>query len=107
MGQIDFTLAFEPGVGFYIDDVYFGTIFGAMFDLGDIDRVEVLRGPQGTLFGKNNEGGAVRIFTTQPKGNDSGYFEAGYGNYNRLHGEGAPTTSPSSRTSWRCGFPAA
>ena len=83
VGQSDFTLAFEPGVGFYMDDVYFGTIFGAMFDLGDIDRVEVLRGPQGTLFGKNNEGGAVRIFTTQPKGDGSGYFEAGYGNYNR------------------------
>jgi iron complex outermembrane recepter protein len=84
VGQSDFTLAFEPGVGFYLDDVYFGTIFGAMFDLGDIDRVEVLRGPQGTLFGKSNEGGAVRIFTTQPKGDDSGYFEAGYGTYNRF-----------------------
>ena len=84
VGQSDFTLAFEPGVGFYLDDVYFGTIFGAMFDLGDIDRVEVLRGPQGTLFGKNNEGGAVRIFTTQPKGDDSGYFEAGYGSYNHF-----------------------
>jgi iron complex outermembrane receptor protein len=84
VGQSDFTLAFEPGVGFYLDDVYFGTIFGAMFDLGDIDRVEVLRGPQGTLFGKNNEGGAVRVFTTQPKGDDSGYFEAGYGSYNRF-----------------------
>jgi iron complex outermembrane receptor protein len=83
VGQSDFTLAFEPGVGFYLDDVYFGTIFGAMFDLGDIDRVEVLRGPQGTLFGKNNEGGAVRIFTTQPKGDDSGYFEAGYGSFGR------------------------
>jgi iron complex outermembrane recepter protein len=83
VGQSDFTLSFEPGVGFYLDDVYFGTIFGAMFDLGDIDRVEVLRGPQGTLFGKNSEGGAVRIFSTQPKGDDSGYFEAGYGSYNR------------------------
>jgi iron complex outermembrane recepter protein len=83
VGQSDFTLSFEPGVGFYLDDVYFGTIFGAMFDLGDIDRVEVLRGPQGTLFGKNNEGGAVRIFSTQPKGDDSGYFEAGYGSFNR------------------------
>jgi len=89
VGQSDFTLAFEPGVGFYLDDVYFGTIFGAMFDLGDIDRVEVLRGPQGTLFGKNNEGGAVRIFTTQPKGDGSGYFEAGYGSYNRFMAKAA------------------
>ncbi len=83
VGQSDFTLAFEPGVGFYLDDVYFGTIFGAMFDLGDIDRVEILRGPQGTLFGKNNEGGAVRVFTTQPKGDDSGYVQAGYGSFDR------------------------
>jgi len=89
VGQSDFTLAFEPGVGFYLDDVYFGTIFGAMFDLGDIDRVEVLRGPQGTLFGKNNEGGAVRLFSTQPKGDDSGYLEAGYGTYNRYMVKGA------------------
>ena len=89
VGQSDFTLSFEPGVGFYIDDVYFGTIFGAMFDLGDIDRVEVLRGPQGTLFGKNSEGGAVRIFTPQPKGDASGYFEAGYGSYNRYMVKGA------------------
>src|ERR1700733_8374937 len=89
VGQSDFTLSFEPGVGFYLDDVYFGTIFGAMFDLGDIDRVEVLRGPQGTLFGKNSEGGAVRIFSTQPKGDNSGYLELGYGSYNRSMLKGA------------------
>ena len=89
VGQSDFTLSFEPGVGFYLDDVYFGTIFGAMFDLADVDHVEVLRGPQGTLFGKNNEGGAVRVSTTQPKGNGSGYLEAGYGNYNHAMIKGA------------------
>lgn len=89
VGQSDFTLSFEPGVGFYIDDVYFGTVFGAMFDLGDIDRVEILRGPQGTLFGKNSEGGAVRIFTSQPKGDNSGYVDVGYGSYNRTRIKGA------------------
>ncbi len=89
VGQSDFTLAFEPGVGFYLDDVYFGTIFGAMFDLADVDHVEVLRGPQGTLFGKNNEGGAVRIFTAQPKGSNSGYIQAGYGDYNHFQVKGA------------------
>ena len=89
VGQSDFTLSFEPGVGFYLDDVYYGTIFGSIFDLGDIDHVEVLRGPQGTLFGKNNEGGAVRVFTVQPKGSNSGYLEAGYGNYNHGFVKGA------------------
>ncbi len=89
VGQSDFTLAFEPGVGFYIDDVYFGTIFGAMFDLTDVDHVEVLRGPQGTLFGKNNEGGAVRIFTSEARGRNTGYLEAGYGSYNRFTAKGA------------------
>jgi iron complex outermembrane receptor protein len=89
VGQNDFTLSFEPGVGMYMDDVYFGTTFGAMFALGDIDRVEILRGPQGTLFGMNSEGGAVRIFTTQPKGDDSGYLSVGYGNYNRTEVKGA------------------
>lgn len=83
VGQGDFKYTFEPGVAFYIDDVYFGTVFGSVFDLTDIGRVEILRGPQGTLFGKNTEGGAVRITSKQPTGDGSGYVEAGYGSYNR------------------------
>ncbi len=83
VGQNDFKFTLEPGVGFYVDDVYFATVFGSMFTLGDIDRVEILRGPQGTLFGKNTEGGAIRIFTVRPKGGNTGYAEAGYGSFNR------------------------
>jgi iron complex outermembrane recepter protein len=89
VGQNDFKYTFEPGVGFYIDDVYFGTVFGSVFDLSDIDSVEILRGPQGTLFGKNTEGGAVRIFTKKPTGNDTGYLEAGYGSFSRVKLRGA------------------
>jgi iron complex outermembrane recepter protein len=89
IGQNDFKYTFEPGVGFYIDDVYFGTVFGSVFDLTDIDSVEILRGPQGTLFGKNTEGGAVRIFTKKPTGDDSGYFEAGLGSFDREKFRGA------------------
>lgn len=89
VGQNDFKYTFEPGVGFYIDDVYFGTVFGSLFDLTDIGSVEILRGPQGTLFGKNTEGGAVRIFTKKPTGDGSGYVEAGLGSFNREKFRGA------------------
>jgi len=89
VGQSDFKYTFEPGVGFYIDDVYFGTAFGSIFDLLDVSSVDILRGPQGTLFGKNTEGGAVRVFLTKPKGDNSGYVEAGYGSYSRERFRGA------------------
>ncbi len=89
VGQSDFKFTFEPGVAFYIDDVYFGTVFGSVFDLTDIGSVQILRGPQGTLFGKNTEGGAVQIFSKQPTGDGSGYVEAGYGSYNRQRFKGA------------------
>ncbi len=89
VGQNDFKYTFEPGVGFYIDDVYFGTVFGSVFDLTDIGSVEILRGPQGTLFGKNTEGGAVRIFTKKPTGQGDGYLEAGYGSFSRERFRGA------------------
>ncbi|HEX5419247.1 MAG TPA: TonB-dependent receptor, partial [Gammaproteobacteria bacterium] len=85
----DFIYATEPAVGVYIDDVYFGTLAGSAFDLADVDRIEVLRGPQGTLFGKNSLGGAIRIITKKPTGDNSGYVEASYGDYNALNLRGA------------------
>ncbi len=66
--QTDFTYAFEPAVGVYIDDIYHGTLTGSTMDLLDLDRVEVLRGPQGTLFGINTMGGAVRLISKKPQG---------------------------------------
>ncbi|WP_183029955.1 TonB-dependent receptor [Altericroceibacterium spongiae] len=89
VGQADSSFAFEPGVGMYIDDVYYGTVFGSIFDLLDLDRVEVLRGPQGTLAGKNSIGGAVKLFSTKPNNENSGYIEAGYGRFKRLELKGA------------------
>ena len=84
IGQGDFNFASaEQGVGIYVDDVYFANTFGSMFDLLDVDRVEVLRGPQGTLFGKNSIGGAIRLVSKQPTGDDSGFAEVTVGDYNR------------------------
>jgi len=65
IGQGDFLLAYSPRVAFYVDDVYFSTVFGSIFDLMDVDHVEVLRGPQGTLFGRNAVGGAIRRIEEQ------------------------------------------
>ena len=89
LGQADFLATFEPRVGFYIDDVYFATTFGAVFDVLDLERVEVLRGPQGTLFGRNSVGGAIRIISRKPRGDNSGYVEATYGSLNRYQVRGA------------------
>lgn len=89
VGQFDFISAFEPGVGMYVDDVYHGTLLGGLFELTDTGQVEVLRGPQGILFGKNNEGGAIRISSTRPRGDGTGFFEAGLGSFNRVQVKGA------------------
>ncbi len=87
--QSDFMYAFEPAVGMYIDDVYFGTLVGSGMDLVDLDRIEVLRGPQGTLFGKNSIGGNIRLISKKPEGSNTGYIEGVYGTRNRIDAKGA------------------
>jgi len=84
IGQNDFNFAFEPGVGVYVDDVYYPTVMSSQFDLMDLERVEVLRGPQGTLFGRGSIGGAIRFVSKQPKGGDTGFVEATYGQRNHV-----------------------
>src|SRR5690606_9505794 len=66
VGQLDPTPAVDPGVGIYIDDVYMGRAVGGAMDFFDVDNIQVLRGPQGTLFGRNTIGGAVLINTVLP-----------------------------------------
>jgi iron complex outermembrane receptor protein len=84
IGQPDALQSFDPAVGIYLDDVYMARIQGALFKLYDIERIEVLRGPQGTLYGKNTPGGAIRLITRTP--GDEFEAQAGvlYGNYDRL-----------------------
>lgn len=89
IGQFSSNFALEPGVGIYVDDVYFGTTFGANFDLTDLDRVEILRGPQGTLAGMNSIGGAVKLYTKKPNGEDHAFLQAGYGNYGTVDVKGS------------------
>ncbi len=85
IGQPDALQTFDPAVGVYVDGVYMSRIQGALFNLGDVERIEVLRGPQGTLYGKNTIGGAVNIISRKP---DLGAMHASasvtYGSYNQL-----------------------
>jgi iron complex outermembrane recepter protein len=83
VGQFDFNPALEPGVGIYVDDVYFATLTGSIMDLLDLERVEILRGPQGTLAGKNSIGGAVKLFSKKPEGS-GGYVTGTYGSRDRV-----------------------
>lgn len=84
IGAYDFNPAYEPGVGMYVDDVYYATLTGSVMDLLDLDRVEVLRGPQGTLTGRNSIGGAIKMFSVKPQDENSGSVDVAYGSRNRV-----------------------
>ncbi|OHE81863.1 MAG: TonB-dependent receptor [Lysobacterales bacterium GWF1_69_6] len=86
IGQPDALQTFDPGVGMYVDDVYYSRINGALFSLFDVSQVEVLRGPQGTLYGKNSTGGAVKITTRNPFDDEGGAVELTAGDYGRREG---------------------
>ncbi|WP_425409907.1 TonB-dependent receptor [Hyphococcus sp.] len=84
IGQADFLFTTEPGVGIYVDGVYHPRSIGSIMDLVDIERVEVLKGPQGTLFGKNSVGGAINVVSRRPGNEFSGGIEAVYGRFDRV-----------------------
>lgn len=91
IGQFDFNPAYEPGVGIYIDDVYYSSLTGANFELLDLERIEILRGPQGTLQGRNSIGGAIRLISKRPDAGGGGFLEASYGSRNLIGLRGGAT----------------
>lgn len=82
VGETDFIITTDPTVGLYMDGVYIARTFGANMELKDVDRVEVLRGPQGTLFGKNSIGGAINVVTRKPDGSSDAEVELTAGSRN-------------------------
>jgi iron complex outermembrane receptor protein len=106
IGQTDPTSTVDPGVGLYIDDVYIGNAVGGSMALRDIANIQVLRGPQGTLFGRNTIGGAVLMSTKDPGEEFGGEVRAGFGTDSLLDGFLALDVpfSESLKTRWSVGL---
>lgn len=89
VSQNDFADHLEPPIAVYQDESYVGTSGGSSVPMFDMERVEVLRGPQGTLFGRNATGGLVHFISAQPTDHIEGYVQASYGRFNTYNLEGA------------------
>jgi len=86
VGQVDFLFSSDPGVGVYVDEVYLPRVVGSLMDVMDLERVEILRGPQGTLFGKNTIGGALNITSVKPSGQFGAVADVTFGSRDRIDG---------------------
>ncbi len=112
VGQQDPLWGFEPGVGLYVDDVYIARPQGAVLDIFDVNRIEVLRGPQGTLYGRNTIGGAIKYVTKRLGHDFGGKFRAVYGSYDQVDLVGQVTVPVGDKLSiggaiaryWRDGY---
>jgi len=94
----------DPGVGFYVDGVYYARPAATTLDFIDIEQIEVLRGPQGTLFGKNTTAGAFNITTRGPKFKPGAQFEVSYGNYGFVQAKASVTGGLSKKLAGRLSF---
>ena len=86
LGNTESIATFDPPVGTYVDDIYVSRQNANNFSFFDIDRIEVLRGPQGTLFGRNTTGGAINVILKKPSDHLGGYAEASYGSFHSVTG---------------------
>jgi len=89
VGQPDALQTFDPAVGVYVDDVYYSRIRGTQFDLLDLERIEILRGPQGTLYGKNTIGGAMKLVSRRPGQDFRARGSVSAGDYDLIDMQGA------------------
>jgi len=94
----------DPGVGFYVDGIYYARPAAATLDFIDVERIEVLRGPQGTLFGKNTTSGAFNITTRKPSFKPGANFEVSYGNYGYIQAKSSLTGPLSKKLAGRLSF---
>jgi iron complex outermembrane receptor protein len=94
----------DPGVGFYVDGVYFARPAAATLDFIDVEQIEVLRGPQGTLFGKNTTAGAFNITTRKASFTPAATFEVSYGNYGYIQAKASVTGPLSKKLAARVSF---
>lgn len=99
-GLQDHIITTDPSVGIYLDGVYLGRNIGANFDLGGIERIEIVRGPQGSISGRNALGGAVHVFTRLPRQETAGNASLLVGNRNRLNVNASFESSLADSAAW-------
>ena len=101
VGEDESRGAVDQAVGIYVDGVYIGRSVGSLFDVVDLESLEVLRGPQGTLYGRNTIGGAIKLTSVKPQFENSGRMSATVGNFNRQEFKATANVQVSDQTAFR------